>query len=118
MYKHETNKPWKCDKCDFSHAIKSGLDQHKGYYHPTENGLKVCDICGYSTPQLSNLKDHMGSVHAKKKNFTCNVCEKQFYAKRKMEKHIKSKYVIPKKYLFTKRLLISKSFLRIVIWYI
>ena len=22
MYKHETNKPWKCDKCDFSHAIK------------------------------------------------------------------------------------------------
>ena len=91
MYKHETNKPWKCDKCDFSHAIKSGLDQHKGYYHPTENGLKVCDICGYSTPQLSNLKDHMGSVHAKKKNFTCNVCEKQFYAKRKMEKHIKSK---------------------------
>jgi len=90
MYKHETNKPWKCDKCDFSHAIKSGLDQHKGYYHPTENGLKVCDICGYSTPQLSNLKDHMGSVHAKKKNFTCNVCEKQFYAKRKMEKHIKT----------------------------
>ena len=72
----------------------------------------MCDICGYSTPQLSNLKDHMGSVHAKKKNFTCNVCEKQFYAKRKMEKHIKSKYVIPKNYLLTYLLkdLISKSF--------
>ena len=47
MYKHETNKPWKCSKCDFSHAIKSGLDQHERYFHPSENGLKVCDICGY-----------------------------------------------------------------------
>jgi len=32
----------------------------------------------------------MGSVHAKKKNFTCNVCEKQFYARRKMDKHIRT----------------------------
>ena len=25
MYKHESEKPWKCDKCDFAHATKIGL---------------------------------------------------------------------------------------------
>ena len=24
-YKHESEKPWKCDKCDFAHATKIGL---------------------------------------------------------------------------------------------
>ena len=24
-YKHESEKPWKCDKCDFAHATKMGL---------------------------------------------------------------------------------------------
>ena len=22
MYKHETKKPWKCDQCDFTHALE------------------------------------------------------------------------------------------------
>ena len=31
MFKHTTEKPWKCDKCDFSHASKHGLQGHIKY---------------------------------------------------------------------------------------
>ena len=28
MYTHETEKPWKCEHCDFAHALKAGLLAH------------------------------------------------------------------------------------------
>ena len=33
---HKTEQPWKCDLCDFKHATKVGLKNHKLYYHPKE----------------------------------------------------------------------------------
>ena len=33
---HKTEQPWKCNLCDFKHATKVGLKNHKLYYHPKE----------------------------------------------------------------------------------
>ena len=56
LYKHETNKPWKCDKCDYSHALKAGLKSHKRYSHASENDMKMCHICGFASANKSTIK--------------------------------------------------------------
>ena len=59
LYKHETNKPWKCDQCDYAHASKYGLQEHKRYKHPSENDMKVCHICSFSSPCKSTINKHI-----------------------------------------------------------
>ena len=87
--KHETNKPWKCEQCDYCHATKSGLKQHVLNSHPKEEDLKVCHICGASFVSKGNLKQHMEAIHEKRRDFACNVCGAKFYFKHKMEEHVK-----------------------------
>ena len=92
MYKHETNKPWKCDQCDFTHALEHGLKQHKKHSHPEESKLHVCHVCGYKTPGFSNLKEHIEVKHENVKPFPCNVCDARFYRKTRLEQHVKGKF--------------------------
>ena len=75
MYKHETKKPWKCDQCDYAHALQKGLQEHVRNCHPKESDLKVCHICGYKTTINHNLKEHIERTHEKKRRFTCNLCD-------------------------------------------
>ena len=56
LYKHETNKPWKCVKCDYSHATRGGLRAHVRYMHASENDMKMCHICGFSSANKSTVK--------------------------------------------------------------
>merc|ERR1719225_1061026 len=55
-YKHESNKPWKCHQCDYSHALRSGLKAHIRYSHPVEKDMKVCHICGFTSASASIVK--------------------------------------------------------------
>ena len=73
MYKHETKKPWKCDQCEYAHALQKGLQEHVRNCHPKESDLKVCHICGYKTTLNHNLKEHIERTHEKKRRFTCNL---------------------------------------------
>lgn len=89
MYKHETKKPWKCDQCDYAHALQKGLQEHVRNCHPKESDLKVCHICGYKTTLNHNLKEHIERTHEKKRRFTCNLCDAHFYRKNVMERHVR-----------------------------
>ena len=73
MYKHEKKKPWKCDQCEYAHALQTGLQEHVRNCHPKESDLKVCHICGYKTTLNHNLKEHIERTHEKKRRFTCNL---------------------------------------------
>merc|ERR1712062_323176 len=89
MYKHEKKKPWKCDQCDYAHALQKGLQEHVRNCHPKESDLKVCHICGYKTTINHNLKEHIERTHEKKRRFTCNLCDAHFYRKSVMERHVR-----------------------------
>ena len=91
MYKHETKKPWKCDQCNYAHALQKGLQEHVRNCHPKESDLKVCHICGYKTTLNHNLKEHIERTHEKKRRFTCNLCDAHFYRKNVMERHVRGK---------------------------
>ena len=92
MYKHETNKPWKCDQCDFAHSLKQGLDGHKRVSHPDDSKMKVCHICGYKAVTNQNLKTHVEATHENKRNYSCNVCDAKFYKSFSLRNHVKGKY--------------------------
>lgn len=94
MYKHETKKPWKCDQCDYAHALQKGLQEHVRNCHPKESDLKVCHICGYKTTLNHNLKEHIERTHEKKRRFTCNLCDAHFYRKNVMERHVRGNWLI------------------------
>ena len=86
-YKHESEKPWKCDKCDFAHATKMGLQGHARAVHPQEKNF-CCHLCGFKTYANSVLKVHIESKHEKKKRFFCSHCEDSFYYKVKYQEHL------------------------------
>ena len=92
MYKHETNKPWKCDQCDFAHSLKQGLDGHKRVSHPDDSKMKVCHICGYKAVTNQNLKTHVEATHENKRNYSCNVCDAKFYKSFSLRNHVKGKF--------------------------
>ena len=60
---HTTIKPWKCDECDYAHASKRGLVEHKKYNHPKESDIIFCHLCTYKTPDKSSLTKHIATIH-------------------------------------------------------
>ena len=87
QYKHSVDKPWKCDECDYTHALKGGIVEHKKYNHKKE--FFFCDLCSYKSPGQNNLKSHHEMVHQKIKRFTCHQCPRQFYRNNEMQMHIR-----------------------------
>ena len=93
MYKHTAINPWKCDECDYSHAAKAGIAEHKKYAHAKESDFKICHLCTYKTPGESELKKHIEMVHQKIKRFTCDQCARQFYQNNQLKRHIRGNYL-------------------------
>jgi len=89
---HTNIKRWKCDECDYAHAAKSGLAEHKKLSHPKESDMNFCHLCTYKTPDNSALKKHIAMVHQKIKRFACDKCSSKFYMQNQLTQHIKSKY--------------------------
>ena len=70
IYKHTTEKPFKCEKCDFAHALPKGLRSHMNTVHPDKKALKMCHICSYKCILSSSLRIHIESVHDKVHPYT------------------------------------------------
>ena len=90
---HSTDKPWKCDKCNYAHAVKAGLTEHKKYAHAKESDMIVCHLCTHQTPNKNEMKQHIATVHQKIKRFTCDECARQFYHNNQLQKHIAGNFV-------------------------
>ena len=92
LYRHETNKPWKCHLCDFTHAVKHGLQGHIRTTHKKESDIKeVCHLCGWKTHSKNNLRVHIRCKHENIKRFSCNVCDHQFYHNKDLKVHVRGK---------------------------
>ena len=89
QYKHSVDKPWKCDECDYTHALKGGIVEHKKYNHKKEAEFFFCNLCSYKSPSQNNLKSHDEMVHQKIKRFTCHQCPRQFYRNNQLQMHIR-----------------------------
>jgi len=89
QYKHSIDKPWQCDECDYTHALKGGIVEHKKYNHKKETEYFFCNLCSYKSPSQNNLKSHDEMVHQKIKRFTCHQCPRQFYRNNQLQMHIR-----------------------------
>ena len=60
--RHTGERPYKCDQCDYSAAIKLTLKRHKQTHKKIEKVtpknaiLHKCPHCDYKSDKLSNLK--------------------------------------------------------------
>ena len=62
---------FKCDNCTFATATRRNLIRHVKYNH--QNKPHTCRMCLYATASRSSLIHHMDSVHAKYKEFKCEI---------------------------------------------
>lgn len=60
------------------------------YFTATSNGLPTCEKCGMWFPFVASLKRHQNSVCFNNSKKKCLTCEKEFYDKATLNKHIKS----------------------------
>ena len=61
--KHTSEKPFKCNECDYSSTTASNLKTHVQAKHAFEKPFK-CNECDYSATTASNLKTHVQEKHA------------------------------------------------------
>ena len=92
LYKHSTEKPFKCQKCDFAHALEKGLKGHMRTVHPKKSALKICHICSFKAVTNQQLRIHVESKHDKIKNIECphEGCDLKFCSKFSMKNHFKN----------------------------
>ena len=62
---HNRDKSFKCEKCPFSSARNSNLEQHIAGVHGEIRSHK-CDECGYAANQKNDLLRHQIRAHKEK----------------------------------------------------
>ena len=87
--KHEENKPYKCNLCDFKFKTKGQMKTHFSKIH--EGKRFHCSICGKDFLRNQELVKHVESVHEKKNHVKC-FCGKLFSNKEYLRAHMLSKH--------------------------
>ena len=73
-----------CENTKFFHNL-GALNCHKTAVHEP----KPCEICGDVIKNIYRLREHMSQVHDKGlRKFQCDTCEKSFYLKHKLDRHL------------------------------
>ena len=83
---HERKKPFKCNICDASFAVKGNLKKHLASVHEGKKPF-TCNFCDTSFREKGSLKKHTASVHERKKPFKCSVCDTSFAVRGNLNKH-------------------------------
>ena len=84
----ESVQTYKCEVCT---KVLSGLEHLKRHKLVVHQPPKYkCHICDKSFSLHGNLKHHNAVMHVKEKTFSCNQCNKIFYAKFYLDRHVKT----------------------------
>ena len=73
---NNSNEVFKCRKCDYTSSSKKSLRKHVIDQHPAKI---QCDSCDENFETNFDLETHVEDKHQAKKNFRCEVFNKDFY---------------------------------------
>lgn len=84
---HEGIKPFLCKMCLERFSSCSLKNKHMYEAHGWESRIYPCTTCGKMIYNASDLYKHIEKNHQNIKNFTCSVCNQQFYSKYHLKSH-------------------------------
>jgi len=87
---HAKEVRYMCHLCDFGCYKKQVLNRHISAKH--ENLKFPCKHCSFQSSDKGNLNRHETTVHSEERNFSCNICFKQFKEKRKLKSHFQNSH--------------------------
>lgn len=81
-----SEKKFKCQKCDKEFVLKSSLNSHVANIH---SGIRPfqCTYCPKTCTTKQLWTNHINGNHLNKKPFVCDYCQKGFVLKQNMEAH-------------------------------
>lgn len=74
-----TDTEVKCNICDYSSDKLKNFAGHYYKYHFHQGKVYRCDICSHVFKAAVYLKEHIERKHEKKKDATCQFCNRMFY---------------------------------------
>ena len=84
---HINIKRYKCEICDYAGKTQTDIKIHKKHNHNDNVPFKKCTECEYTSVWQSNIKRHFKQVHQNAREFQCEICGKNFSAKRNYQSH-------------------------------
>lgn len=84
-YSSSSRKLYKCNECSKAFRAKDSLIRHQRI-HRDERPF-TCHVCGKQFRDSGGLSRHIKDVHAKLKNFTCDICFNSFSSKATRDDH-------------------------------
>ena len=90
LEKHKSQKPSKCEQCDFIGCNKKILTVHANIHDPMfGNGRFNCPQCHYNSRKKSIIVQHVKIVHDKIENFFCDQCTFKSTHKYRVDAHVR-----------------------------
>ncbi|XP_043272004.1 zinc finger and SCAN domain-containing protein 12-like isoform X1 [Venturia canescens] len=80
-----SKKLYRCNECSKIFRVKDSLIRHQRI-HRDERPF-TCHVCGKQFRDSGGLSRHVKDVHAKLKNFTCDICFNRFSSKATRDDH-------------------------------
>ena len=87
---HETKYfSFHCEFCESTFTKQRHLKSHISIIHENSSSHSMkCSNCDISFKTLQNYKNHLNVVHYKIKNYICDICDKSFANKEKLDAHM------------------------------
>ena len=89
IHENKTEGKFLCELCEKSYMSKTALKYHIDVSHATERQKEVCPTCNLGFGHKISLARHM-KIHAETPELhKCKHCDKDFYRKDKLKKHLR-----------------------------